>query len=304
MDLPIRDKVFVTEHFSSERWNDFPWRDGDIVVSTGMKVGTTWTLRILGLLVHQDLERVDDKVMHAPWPDANFLGPLKDLHKEIEQIKHRRFFKSHLPLDTLPYSPNVKYINVVRHPLDMFRSLLHHWSGISDWFQDVIQNAGHPPFPRLQDQGPVKDVFQRWLTEGRMDWESDGWPFHSKFHVAESFWRFRHLDNVLLLHYSNMLDDLSREVSRIEEFLEIEVDEEMHAEIVRLATFDTMKSQNKAMNPHYDAIFTHGGDGFMRAGGRETWRGILDAEDVTKYEMKAREFDPAFRVWLEYGLLA
>lgn len=37
---PTRDKRFATEHFSSDRWNDFPWRDDDIVVATGITCGS------------------------------------------------------------------------------------------------------------------------------------------------------------------------------------------------------------------------------------------------------------------------
>jgi aryl sulfotransferase len=300
---PIRDKQFATEHFSSDRWRDFPWRDDDIVVATGIKTGTTWTLRIVGLLVHQDFDRVDDKVMHAPWPDANFMPPVEELHAEIAAIDHRRFFKSHLPLDALPYNDKAKYINVTRHPFDTFRSTLHHWGGITDEIFEIFEATGFPPFPRLEDQGSTKEVFKRWLNEGRMDWEQDGWPFHSGFHIAESFWKHRDLENVLLLHYSNMIEDLDREIQRIADFLDIPITDKIRREIVRLTTFDTMKSQNKAMNPHYDFIFKHGGDGFMTKGGLNTWQGLLDEEDLARYEARAARFDPDFRKWLETGQL-
>ena len=303
MPVPQKTKTFVTEHFSSERWNNFPWRDDDIVVATGIKTGTTWTLRIVGLLIHQDMTRVDEKIMHAPWPGANFMGTVEDMHKEVEAIEHRRFFKSHLPIDAMPYHPKAKYINVVRHPLDTFRSMLHHWSGITDGLLEIFANAGYPNFPQRKDSGNVKEIWGRWITEGRMDWEKDGWPFHSGIHIAESFWEHRELDNILLLHYSNMIEDLDREVRRIADFLEIEVSEEIIKEIVRLATFDTMKLQNKAMNPHYDFIFSHGGDGFMNRGGNNTWQDLLDEDDLKLYDKRVSGLDPSFRRWLEFGEL-
>lgn len=303
MSYPKKTKTFVTEHFSSERWVDFPWRDDDIVVATGIKTGTTWTLRIVGLLIHQDMKRVDDQVMHAPWPGVNFMGTIDEMHKEIGAIEHRRFFKSHLPLDAVPYHEKAKYINVVRHPLDTFRSMLHHWGGITDDLLDIFTKAGYPDFPQRKDSGSVKEIWARWISEGRMDWEKDGWPFHSGIHIAQSFWEHRDRDNVLLLHYSNMIEDLDREVRRIANFLEIDVSEEMLKEIVRLATFDTMKSQNKAMNPHYDFIFSHGGDGFMSRGGDNTWQELLDDDDLKLYEKRVSQLDPEFRNWLELGAL-
>lgn len=303
MTKPQKTKTFVTEHFSSERWNDFPWRDDDIVVATGIKTGTTWTLRIVGLLIHQDMTRVDEQIMHAPWPGVNFMGTVEEMHEEIAAIEHRRFFKSHLPLDAMHYHEKAKYINVVRHPLDTFRSMLHHWGGITDDLMDIFAKAGYPNFPRRSDSGSVKEIWGRWITEGRMDWEEDGWPFHSGIHIAQSFWEHRDLDNILLLHYSNMIEDLEREVRRIADFLEVDVSEDMLQEIVHLATFDKMKSQNKAMNPHYDFIFSHGGDGFMARGGNNTWLELLDEDDLKLYEKRVSQLDPAFLQWLEQGKL-
>jgi len=38
--------------FDSTRWDRFTPRDGDVVVCTSYKAGTTWTQMICGLLIH------------------------------------------------------------------------------------------------------------------------------------------------------------------------------------------------------------------------------------------------------------
>lgn len=40
-----------------------------------------------------------------------------------EALEHRRFFKSHLPLDALPYREEAKYIYVGRDTRDVFMSM-------------------------------------------------------------------------------------------------------------------------------------------------------------------------------------
>ena len=40
----------------SARWSGFPFRDGDIVISTRSKSGTTWMQMICALLVFQTAE--------------------------------------------------------------------------------------------------------------------------------------------------------------------------------------------------------------------------------------------------------
>lgn len=62
----------------------------------------------------------------SPWIDARFQGPVDEELAQLEAQTHRRFIKSHLPLDGLPYYPNVKYLVVARDPRDVFMSLMNH----------------------------------------------------------------------------------------------------------------------------------------------------------------------------------
>ena len=40
---PVKTREIISHHFDSRAWNNFVFRDGDIVVATYAKSGTTWT---------------------------------------------------------------------------------------------------------------------------------------------------------------------------------------------------------------------------------------------------------------------
>src|SRR5690606_14544122 len=89
-----------------------------IVITTPSKSGTTWMQTIVAMLV---LDRAD-----LPAPIAT-LSPWLDMqiHTDAEVLalldaqEHRRFIKTHTPLDGVAYSPPVTYLAVIRHPLDV-----------------------------------------------------------------------------------------------------------------------------------------------------------------------------------------
>ena len=53
----------------SARWLGFPFRDGDIVISTRSKTGTTWVQMICALLVFQTPELPAPLGQLSPWLD-------------------------------------------------------------------------------------------------------------------------------------------------------------------------------------------------------------------------------------------
>jgi len=51
----------------STRWLGFPFRDGDIVISTRSKTGTTWVQMICALLIFQTPELPAPLAQLSPW---------------------------------------------------------------------------------------------------------------------------------------------------------------------------------------------------------------------------------------------
>lgn len=300
---PAKTRIYQSEQFDGERWNDWKFRNDDIIVSTAMKSGTTWMLRIVGLLVFQDATKIDDEVMGAPWPDAAFAGPIEDILAAAEAMAHRRFMKSHVPIDGLPYNPNAKYINVVRDARDNFMSLQHHWEGAALPMYDLLDSLWPTPFPKFTESGDVHERWRRWMTEGRHDWVTDGYPFQSVFNFTEAFWKVRDTPNVLLVHYNDLKADLGGEMKRVAAFLDIEVPGADWPAYVEAATFEAMKRDLTVMVPEFDIFFDHGAVGFMNKGVNNRWKDVLTDDDLALYEQRASQLDPDHRNWLENGRL-
>jgi hypothetical protein len=65
-DAPTR---YRSSEEDSARWLGFPFRDGDIVISTRSKSGTTWVQMICALLVFQRTELPAPLGELSPWLD-------------------------------------------------------------------------------------------------------------------------------------------------------------------------------------------------------------------------------------------
>lgn len=183
---PSRTRVYVDYHHDSRRWDAYRPRPGDIIVSTASKSGTTWMQRILSLLVFGLGDLPDSLLRLSPCLDQWFQGDLDDEVARIDAQTHRRFLKSHVPLDGLPYFEEVFYINVGRDPRDVFMSLWNHYSSYTDAMLERLSRGptGEPLPPCPADN---REFWRVWITTGTHPWETEGYPFGSPFAHAESF---------------------------------------------------------------------------------------------------------------------
>src|SRR5215472_18618275 len=107
---PQKTHELQSHHFDSTIWNDFRFRDDDIVISTYGKSGTTWTQQIVGQLLFGGKPGIPVAEM-SPWLDLR-VPPKAVKLPEVEAQTHRRFIKTHLPVDALVFSPKAKYIYI------------------------------------------------------------------------------------------------------------------------------------------------------------------------------------------------
>nr|WP_094560293.1 sulfotransferase domain-containing protein [Synechococcus sp. 8F6] len=92
---PQRTRRIHNHHFDSRRWDHVALRDDDIVIASPYKSGTTWLQAIVAHLVF-DGELAAPLADLSPWLEANY-HDLDALVLTLEQQRHRRFIKSHLP---------------------------------------------------------------------------------------------------------------------------------------------------------------------------------------------------------------
>ena len=55
MNVPVKTREIQTNHFDSTKWNNFSFQNGDVVIATAYKSGTTWTQNILSYVLDQGI---------------------------------------------------------------------------------------------------------------------------------------------------------------------------------------------------------------------------------------------------------
>ncbi len=221
--LPEVRHSYEHHHLAASRWQDFKVRQDDVVISTSYKAGTTFMQTIVGYILFHESSPPAPINGLSPWLDMR-VQPEAAVKALLEAQSHRRFIKTHLPLDGIVYHPEVKYIVVTRDARDVFMSLLNHHGNHTDTFFEMINGTpGRPgdPFPRMKED--IHEVWRDWMTRGWFPWESDGYPYWSHLHHFKTWWEFRHLPNIELFHYADMLADLPGQMKRVAEYLGVDV---------------------------------------------------------------------------------
>ena len=286
----------------NRQWERFTPRAGDIIIATAPKCGTTWTQRIVSLLVFQSTDPVP---LHgiSPWVDCRFQMPLEAMIPMLEGQTHRRFVKSHLPFDALPVYEKARYIHVARDGRDACMSLHNHYNGFTEAMLTRFDQIGMSdetigaPFPRPQKD--VYDFWRNWIANGDYAAHADWF-----FDVEKSYWAERGRENLLLVHYNDLKADLAGEMKRIAAFLDIEVQDAKWPALVEAATFGGMKAQANDLLPGIEMAFNGGTETFLYRGTNERWRGVLNDDDLAAYEERsAAALSQGLRAWLSQGRL-
>jgi aryl sulfotransferase len=300
--LPQRTRTYQNHHLDSTRWDNFKVRDDDILVCTSMKSGTTWMQRIVALLLFQDQQPEQSFHDISVWLDIR-LPPLGPTMEAIEAQTHRRFLKTHSALDGIPYFPEMKYLVIGRDVRDVFMSLWNHASNYTDEFMEMLNSApdrvGEPLSLPYEN---IHELWHDWINKGNFEWETDGYPFWSHLHFVQSWWEYRHMPNIYLVHFNDLLKDLEGEMRKVAEFLNIKVEESLWPSLVEQATFENMKNNAAELLPGIDGIFAGGAKSFINKGTNGRWRDILSPEELIECDAAiARELSPDCALWLEEG---
>jgi aryl sulfotransferase len=305
-------QVVRTPVVDSRRWNQFEPRDGDIVIATFAKCGTTWTQRIVDLLVFQSPD-VRPFAEISPWLDSTIFNTIEDDLATLKAQSHRRYIKSHLPFDALPVWDTVKYIHVGRDGRDARLSWQNHEQGFNPEFGAHVaaqamalaaergETPAGPPPPAPEDP---REYLIQWFEQLEAQCDGSGpTRFGLQFFGFEAtYWHERHRPNLLFVHYNDLKEDLAGEMRRIADFLGIATPESLMPSLVEAAGFETMKKDGDALFPKLQKVFDRGADRFINQGRSGRWREHLKAEDIARYEaIMARACTPGLAGWLEGG---
>jgi aryl sulfotransferase len=292
-EWPRKTRELQNHHMDSTLWNDFAFRDDDIIIGTYAKAGTTWTQQIVGQLLYQGDENVVIQAL-SPWWDMRILPP--EAREGLYAQTNRRVIKTHLPADALVMSPKAKYLYVARDGRDVIWSLHNHHSNHTEMAFEMLNNTPGrvgPPLPKADPD--IRRYFRTWL-------ENDGQPYWSFWENTATWWALKDLPNVKLIHFANLKTDMPGQMREIADFLDIEVPEAKWPQIVEHCTFEYMKANPEKSAPGAGMFWEGGGDTFIHKGVNGRWRDVLTAEESAAYERVAVEqLGPECAHWLATG---
>ena len=175
-------------------------RPSDVIITTAAKAGTTWMSQICHQLRtggHMEFKEITEVVPFMEM--ALDLG----LNCDDEQVAEPRLFKTHMDGETC--GEVGKFITVMRHPYDIAPSAYKFLDG---W---MFETGAISPNTFIQQVWLKRSMPQAGGTRSTQRGPC--------FHFFMSWWRRRHEDNVLIVFYEDMRENLEREVRRVAKFI-------------------------------------------------------------------------------------
>ena len=286
--LPKRTKSRFTKRHDSSRWDHYSPREGDVIIATYPKCGTTWMEHIVVNLLHSDGD-VPLVMDVSPWIELRLRRdtqdveiPIKEVMSDFDKQTHRRMMKTHLPLNCLPYHPPAMYIVVARDARDACMSFFNHVKALGS----------------IEEGQDIRQYWAEWIANAA----NEDTVAHPLFDFYQQWWDFRHLKNVLLVHFSDLKTDPVKEISRLAQFLGIEPDEELVNDVREATDFSTMKANAGKLLPGLVDRFKEDGRSFINEGTNGRWRESLTEDDLRLYEpVASRSASLDCRKWIEQG---
>ncbi|XP_054929018.2 sulfotransferase 2A2-like [Dermacentor andersoni] len=218
---------------------DYGHREGDLFIVTYLKCGTTWMQHIVYLIQSGGVPPANAAQFHGASPYFEVNGS-----HCVQWTTRPGSIKSHLPLHQTGYSPEARYIIVIRNPFDVVVSLHHFWRMISSYEYD----------------GGFDDSFENFVA-GNIN-SGDYFDFYRA-------WCQRVNDpNVLFLVYEDMRKDTEAAILKVARFLGHEHEERLLADngrvlkdVLRYSSFEEMKKYtNKMIHDFYEGEFPFRGE--------------------------------------------
>ncbi|XP_041938829.1 sulfotransferase family 2, cytosolic sulfotransferase 2 [Alosa sapidissima] len=248
-------------------YEEFNFRQDDILIATYPKSGTTWMQEIVPLIQSEgDLTPVQtipnwDRV---PWLEEHRASILN-----LEERPSPRIFATHFHYNMMPESffkvkPKVLY--VLRNPKDIFTSSFHYY-GMASF---------------LVNPGTVDEFMEKFLNGKVM--------FGSWFDHVKGWIHAKDQEHILYIFYEEMIMDLKESVRKLSCFMGKSLSEEVIEKISDHCVFKNMK-QNKMSN--YSLVPTEFFDQkkseFLRKGIVGDWRNTLTTAQSDNFDTVYKE---------------
>lgn len=211
------------------------------------------------------------------------------MYARLSAQRHRRFIKTHTPLDGIPLDHRATYIVVFRDPLDMAVSLYHQGDNIDR--ERLRQLTGQPPPDRpAAPRPPLHEWLLAWINADVDPREHlDSLP-GVMWHLSDA-WARRQLTNVVLVHFDDLVTDLDGEMRRLAARLGIPQRDRMWPDLVHAASFEHMREQARRLVPDHGGVLKDS-TAFFRRGVSGSGRAMLSADELAHYRIRAAAMAP------------
>ncbi|XP_058386704.1 sulfotransferase 2A1-like [Diceros bicornis minor] len=246
--IPLPAVDFIPE-LLREEWENFVFKDEDVLIVAYPKSGTNWLIEILCLIHSKGDPKWIQSVPiweRSPWVEAEYgYNILKD--KEGP-----RLISSHLPIQLIPkslFSSKTKLIYLIRNPRDILVSGYFFWS-ISKF---------------VKKPESMEEYFE-WFIQGNV-------PYGSWFDHIHGWMSMKGKENFLILSYEELKRDTRSTVEKICQFLGKKLEPEELNSLLKNSSFQVMK-ENKMSNYsllHGQYLDEKNGS-FMRKGISGDWK--------------------------------
>ncbi|CAL1272150.1 unnamed protein product [Larinioides sclopetarius] len=205
---------------------DYEPKDGDIIIASYPKTGTTWLQYIVLQITSkgESFPSIND-VLDRVAPFMEMAGP-----EAIDKLTGLRMYKHHYRYDMVKKNSKAKVLYIYRNPEDTFVSFFH-----------FLENV-------REEKLNLEEFFEGFIT-GNVE-------YGSYFEHVLSYLNHKDDDNLLLISYERLHANPKEGILRIAKFLgdeyyhELSTDKLLLNKIVKNTSFDHMKKNLKLELPH------------------------------------------------------
>ena len=262
-------------------------------------------LPILGTpRLEQPLSRI------SPWLDM-VTRTRDDVVADLDAQRHRRFIKTHTPLDGMPFDPRVTYICVARDPRDIAVSWDNHMANadMEALLRSRATSVGNGDIAELLAQdAPAQPASERerfwfWVDSAEPP-ERDPHSLLGVMDHPTAFWAVKDAPNVILLHYADLKADLETQMRALARRLSIDIAETSWAELVPAASFEQMRRDADTLAPNVSESIWRDNTRFFHHGDGGRWRALFEAGDDARYAARVNEVAaPDVAAWAHHGAI-
>jgi hypothetical protein len=261
--------------------------------------------RIVGMLIFDSTDLGAPIGRISPWLDM-LTRSEAEVFALLEAQTHRRFIKTHTPLDGVPRHDSVTYIAVVRHPLDVALSDRDHSANMRMERAEELLTAAvgedryAPPGTDEPPEDPAE--YLRWFIDNEEPPTGSG-PHGLDDYSQQvgTYWQARRDSNVHLFHYADLWADRDAEMRRVASALDIPIDERRWPEFVEAAGLDSMRARAAETAPDAHMGLWVAPDKFFRSGGTRDWASLLGADDVAHFGERLKTLAGHAAEWAAAG---